>query len=462
MKRYSKYVIIGLLFTFACSDYFEDINVDPNNPIEVTPNVLLPQIQVRLAYTYNGDASRYVGIYTQHVDGIGRQFVVIHNYGIQPDDVDNLWGRNMYAAVLADNRQLGRLAEEGGYNHYTGISKVIEAYGMMLITDLFGDAPYTEAFQGLNLLQPKFDTQESIYTAILGLLEQARADFNQDNGGFAPGQDDLIYGGNMSRWLKFANVLEARARLHLADRDAASYQNALNALARGGFESAADDARIRFGTGPTSSSPWYQYIEQRDDIEVGDSYRELLSSMSDPRFNSFGALLEIPSHPVFVRDRAAPLLTFVEQKFIESESAFQTGAASQAYAAYKAGIQASLTENIQYYGRLAEFTINDNTVSIDQVDFNQVNNDYLSSPAVDPGDGNLTLQHIIMQKYIALYADPEVFSDWRRTGIPQLTPNVGNEVPRRLPYAENEILSNENTPSPANVNIFTRVWWDMQ
>jgi len=111
---------------------------------------------------------------------------------------------------------------------------------------------------------------------------------------------------------------------------------------------------------------------------------------------------------------------------------------------------------------LAEFTINDNTVSIDQVDFNQVNNDYLSSPAVDPGDGNLTLQHIIMQKYIALYADPEVFSDWRRTGIPQLTPNVGNEVPRRLPYAENEILSNENTPSPANVNIFTRVWWDMQ
>ena len=66
------------------------------------------------------------------------------------------------------------------------------------------------------------------------------------------------------------------------------------------------------------------------------------------------------------------------------------------------------------------------------------------------------------QKYIALYADPEVFNDWRRTGIPELDPNTGSQIPRRLPYAEQTILLNDNTPSPADLTIFSRVWWDVQ
>jgi hypothetical protein len=65
------------------------------------------------------------------------------------------------------------------------------------------------------------------------------------------------------------------------------------------------------------------------------------------------------------------------------------------------------------------------------------------------------------QKYIAMFLDPEAFADWRRTGIPSLTPNTGSQIPRRLPYPETEVLYNQNCPKPSVINIFTRVWWDL-
>ena len=103
-KSYILLMLLGLFSLTSCEDYFGDINQDPDNPLEVTPGALLPQIQVRLAYTLGGDASRYTGIYTQHIDGVTRQFTVYQNYGIQPNEVNNLWS-NLYTGVMADNRQ---------------------------------------------------------------------------------------------------------------------------------------------------------------------------------------------------------------------------------------------------------------------------------------------------------------------------------------------------------------------
>jgi len=87
---------------------------------------------------------------------------------------------------------------------------------------------------------------------------------------------------------------------------------------------------------------------------------------------------------------------------------------------------------------------------------------YVAQADVDPGQANLTLEHIMTQKYLSLYADPEVFNDWRRTGIPTLTPNSGAEVPRRLPYSENEVTFNSSAAAYLTTTIFQRVWWDVQ
>ena len=448
MKKLKLYILLtaAVLGFSACENYFDDVNVDPNNPAAVTPSALLSTIEVRLAYSVWGDGSRYLGLNTQHIDGVARQFVVYQNYGLTPSDLDALWGQNLYSGVLMDINQLLTISEAENYNLYSGIAKALEAYTILFIADMWGDAPYTESFGGLDNLQPRFDSQQELFNTVFAKLDEAENLLKEDPGILVPGSDDLIYGGNSDAWTKFVNVLRARAYLHLGKVDAANYQNALDALAAGGFTAGGDDARLPFADNPTSAASWYQYIEQRDDIEVGDSYKALLQSLNDPRDTIFGAPLDIP-HPLFKRDRAAPLLTYTEQKFIEAECLMQTSGAADAHPAYLEGIRASFAELVDPF---KDFLI----------DKDEVLDDYLAQSIIDPGAGSLTMEDIMTQKYIALFADPEVFNDWRRTGIPELVPNTGSEIPRRLPYAENEILQNTNTPSPDDIDMFDRVWWD--
>lgn len=419
----------------SCEQYFGDVNVDPDSPSSVTPPVLLPAAQVRLAYLAGGDASRYCSIFTQHVDGVTRQFSVIQNYGIQPTDVNAMWSQNIYSGILQDINQLQNIAD--GNPHYLGISQVLEAYTIMLATDLFGDIPYTEALQGAGNLQPSFDSQESIYTNIQTLLDQSIANFATTNEGVIPGEDDLIYGGDISLWTKFAYSLKARAYLHLGLVDVSNYTKALTALTNG-LSSSADDANLKFGTPTTANAPWFQYNNDRNDIAVGSNYVSLMNSLNDTvRVKILGATLTVP-HPIFTPDQAQPLLTYTEVKFIEAECRMQTeGATSGTHQAYLDGIENSFTD----LGVSADYPA------------------YVAQVAVDPGQAAISMNEIMTQKYIALHADLEVFNDWRRTGIPSLTPNSGAQIPVRLPYPNDEINYNQNCPS--GVTLFDKLWWDV-
>jgi hypothetical protein len=429
-KSYLILVAICMFAFSSCDQYFGDTNLDPNNPTKVPSAVLLPSIQVRLAYLIGGDASRYTSIYTQHVDGVSRQFTVIQSYGIQPSDVNTMWGPNIYAGILQDINKLKSLSDSDPL--YVGIGKCLEAYTMMITTDLFGDVPYSEALQGLENLSPAFDSQESIYTAIQNLLDEAINDLSQTTG-LAPGSDDVIYGGDVSLWTKFAYTLKARGYLHIGLVSNANYNNALNALSNG-FTSSADDAYLQFGDAATENAPWYQYNNDRNDIAVGATYVQYLDTLSDPRKAYYGATLEA-GHPYFVPNQAHPILTYTEVKFIEAECRMQTeGATAATHQAFLDGIQSSFDH------------------------LGITNTTYTQNPEVNPGASALTMDEIMLQKYLALFTDPEVFNDWRRTGIPALTPNTGSEVPVRLPYPEDEI--NYNSNCPATTTIYNKVWWD--
>ncbi len=433
------FLLFGLLAFTACEDYFgENSNVDPDNPTVVTPNVILPQVQARLVYTYGGDFTRYVGLNTQTIDGISRQFAVLGQYGIQGSDVDTPWA-NMYSGTMQSNRRLATIAQDGGFNHYEGISVALESYAILVVTDMWGDVPYSDAFKfdEVGVYSPQFDSQESIYTAIFANLDRARALLASDDGGNAPGGDDLIYGGDASKWIQFCNVLEARARLHLSKVNGSSaYSGALAALA-GGFGSSSDNAGFPFGTPATENAPWFQYIEQRDDCETGATYVGILESLNDPRTATYGQP-QTNDHPIYTKDQTVNLLSFTEQEFIKAEAMLMTGDSDGAYAAYLSGIQSSMVE----------------ALVPDEYDV------YVAQSNVGVGAANLTLEDVMTQKYIALNTDPEVFADWRRTNLPALTPVTGTQIPRRLPYAQTEQFSNSNTPDAASVSIFDRVWWD--
>ena len=433
IKSFHLITLILIVIGFSsCEQYFGDVNVDPDSPSSVTPPVLLPSAQVRLAYLAGGEASRYASIFTQHVDGVSRQFSVIQDYGIQPTDVNGMWGQAIYSGILQDLKQLQQIASENP--HYTGISQVLEAYTIMVATDFFGDIPYSQALQGADNLQPAFDSQESIYTDIQTLLDESIVNFAATNSGIVPGSDDLIYGGDITLWTKFAYTLKARAHLHLGLIDGSNYTKALTALTNG-FTSSADNANLQFGTATTANAPWFQYNNDRNDIAVGANYVSLMNSLNDTvRARVLGAPLGVP-HPLFVPDQSQALLTYTETKFIEAECRMQTNT-SGAHQAYLDGIQSSFAD----LGLSADYAA------------------YVAQNAVDPGATQLTMTEIMTQKYIAMYTDFEVFNDWRRTGIPSLTPNSGTQIPVRLPYPNDEINYNQNCPT--GVTLFDKVWWD--
>jgi hypothetical protein len=437
--NYSYLLVILLLGASlsSCKKYFDDVNLNPNDPAVVTPDVLLPVIETRLNYSYWGDFSRFLSIYTQHIDGVSRQFAVVQNYGIRGADVNNMWS-NLYSGVLTDINKLKEIAVREEYNHYEGVALTLEAYSLMILTDAFGDMPYSEAFAGVENLAPNFDSQESIYAAIQARLDEAEAKFAEAPTGVTPGSDDLIYGGDIIAWGKFINMIRARAFLHLSERDASNYSAVLTAL-NSGFTSAADDARLPYEATSTGAAPWYQYIEQRADIAEGANYVDLLDTLNDPRDAFFGYDLMDVAHPYFTINRAAPFISYVEAKFMEAEALMQTeGATANTHTAYLDAIEASFAD----LGLSADYAT------------------YVAQADVDPGQANLTLEEIMTQKYIALYADPEVYNDWRRTGFPSLTPNTGSEVPRRLPYSQDELTFNSNASSYVTTTIFDRVWID--
>ncbi|MEL6133661.1 MAG: SusD/RagB family nutrient-binding outer membrane lipoprotein, partial [Bacteroidota bacterium] len=178
----------------SCEQFLGGINVNPNNPTVATPAILLPSIEARLAYVMGGDASRYLSIYTQHVDGAGRQFAVIQNYGIAATDVNTMWGTNLYAGVMTDILELKKISENDGLNYYLGAAQVLEAYTLLFITDTWGDAPYTEALQGADNLQPSFDSQSDLYNTVFALLASAKTNLSAaDGGGQVPGGDDFVF-----------------------------------------------------------------------------------------------------------------------------------------------------------------------------------------------------------------------------------------------------------------------------
>lgn len=443
IKIFQIALFLGLMtFVSSCDRYFEGVNDNPNQPEVVPPNMLLPSAQAFIAYGNGGDISRFTSLLMQYASGETRQFAVYQTYQITETETDNWWRFNMYGGGLKDIYQMIKIAEDEGLSQYVGIGKVLMAYGIMGVTDMVGDAPYSEAFLEADDLTPKWDTQEEIYNSIFTLLTEAKADLADPTAPITPGSDDLIYGGDVDLWTRTANVLMARAYLHLGKVDGANYQRALDALGTEGVDSYGsngDDAIFFFGAGPTEAGPWSQYIGQRDDIGyTGNFINTFMTGQGDPRLdvyfdaanNTLGAAYADP-------DVGYYFASYAEQKFIEAEAASQTGDGVRAANAHNAAVLASLARH-------------------------GVSDAAFEAAHAQQTDATIDLQEIMEQKYVAMFLEPEAFTDWRRTGFPVLTavPNnvTGGIIPRRLPYPQSERLY--NSPNFVDRAITTSVWWD--
>lgn len=453
------------LLLSSCSSWIDSsINTDPNNPTDVSMALLVAPIEVNLAYVVGGDLTRTTNGWMQQLAGLSNQSADNDVYNISEADVNNAWSYNLYNPGMFDSKILMAKAVTQKSPHYGGIAKILMAYHLGVTTDLWGDIPYSDAFNAVNgQTKSKYDAQQVIYTTIFSLLNDAITDLNALPGTFEPGSEDLIYGGDLTKWTKTAYALKARYKLHLIKLRLYTYQNVLDDLANS-YTGNSDDMKVTFGAAYSNSNPMFQFADQRDYVGANTTFMDMLKATNDPRLGAYFNKSDTSTVKKVVKlayvssaagennglasrvgvnyaSSASPvyLMSFAEVKFIESEADFQTAKIPAAVTAYNDGLKASLDREGVYDATW--FTANSITAA------------------------TITLEKIIDQKYLSAFLQIETFNDWRRTGFPTLTLATGHfttEIPRRLPYPSDERLYNGvNEPSPLPT-IISRVWWDIK
>lgn len=464
MKRYiynfAKYaglLMFSALILFSCDTWIDtDLNTDPDAPADVPMNLLLPAIEQSVGYNLGGnDYVRTTNIWMQQFDGVTRQSYTEARYQLLPADVNNIWN-SVYTNIFMNTKILIDKAEntEGKESPYNaGVGKVLMATSLGVSTDLFGDMPFSEALMGNeNVLTPKFDSQETLYTTIQGLLDGAIADLGKPSAeNKVAVSGDVIYGGNVAKWKKAANSIKARHVLQLSAVNGNAAYTAALAAAAGGFTSNSDDMDVPWEE--ANHNPIYQFMEQRTDVRMGATLIDMMVETDDPRLSFYadedgngdyrgsviGSQDETASRPgsyLAGATASTTIMSYAELKFIEAEAYLQTGKSAEAVAAFEAGVKAS----------------------VEKVTGEAMDQDWYDA---NIGSQSFNLELIMKQKYIATTGTNQAYADYRRTGLPAIAPHPGGvlpAVPTRYPYPQDEISYNgDNVPS---VNISDKLWWD--
>lgn len=278
-KIFNSKLGVALLFSamaFTACDNYLDVDTDEDSPNTAPLRQLLTETQVSLNNVtdfqfYTGDI---LAVYTH-------QMVVREEQDQYGTKVDNILMRNEWENLYLTLTNLHTLIENGTEAQamrYVGIAQMQKAYMMSVAVDLWGDVPYSEAAQlGSGIVSPVFDDQQEIYASIFDLIEEAKLNMATTTG-IAPNTDDVFYGGNMQRWIRFANTF--KLKLYNQVRNTSLFNQAdFTALVAEGnfFQSNADDFEFKH---TTNSSP----TEERNKFYVASYGSTQFSTYQSPWF----------------------------------------------------------------------------------------------------------------------------------------------------------------------------------
>src|SRR5664279_1330626 len=212
-----------MVLAMSCKkSFYTSVNRNPNapDPTSIIPSVVLSTVEGTLAYTQGGDISRYTSLLTQQTSSTSRQAGAYYQYIFTSVDFDSPWG-NLFTSVMENNHTLMQISDSKGDNAYGGISRILMAYSLQIAVDEWGSMQYSESFQGASKLQPKYDIDKDLYDTIANLLTTAISKLNDPNPGLdVPGVEDVMFGGDLTKWIKFAHAIQARLYLHQSKGDA--------------------------------------------------------------------------------------------------------------------------------------------------------------------------------------------------------------------------------------------------
>lgn len=247
MKNIKYILVTVVLFVLSgCGDHFLDINVDPNNPSKVALGQLLTNAQLTMTNSMtmgNNGISTPASILVHQTVQRGS----VDQYFVSGNDtqIQNVW-QNLYSGSLEDYKSIIDQGTAQKSLHYVGIAQVLSAYTFSIIVDLWGDTPYSEALSPTKFIYPHYDDDATIYPQLIALLDQGIENLNADSPD-APGSDDLIYGGDLEKWIRLANTI--KLKLYNQTRLVSDVSADVNKLLTGGtLMKSGGDFELAYGT----------------------------------------------------------------------------------------------------------------------------------------------------------------------------------------------------------------------
>ena len=461
-----------LLVLASCNKDLSNLNIDTKHASSAPSYSLFSNGQrnlVDLLATPNVNINIFQLITQQWTEVT---YVDESNYDLGTRNISNNWWRGLYKNVLINFEAARTLipkdvADADQQKNELAMLDVMEVYTWSVLVNTYGNIPYTEALDPSNLF-PKYDDAKTVYYDLLTRLDADIAALNPSVSGFSS-DADLIYGGDVTKWKKFANSLKLRMGMIIADFDAAKAKSIVEAAAPNVFSSNGDNAVFTyFASTPNVNPVWTNLVQSgRNDYVPAKTIINIMNDNNDPRrpsyfttvggvyvggtvgignsFSSYShpsALVEQPDFPYI-------LLSYSEVEFALAEAVergFSVGGTAATH--YTNGVQASL----DFWGVSAGDAAT-----------------YLAQPSVAYATAAGTYkQKIGIQKYLALYMDGfDAWTEQRRLDYPALVapPTAQSAFPVRFTYPVNEQNLNSGSWSAASSaiggdKVETKLFWD--
>lgn len=505
MKKILKYtlVVTAMLGMASCDKGFDELNVNKTAATAVDPAFILNNALINASFPA-GIVQYEMGVVQQMVSPNSGVLLGANFNQDNRDATQQTWQR-YYRNVVRNTADAILLAKANpARTNLLSMARITQAYAFMVLTDTYGDVPYLQAGKGFTdqIVLPKYDTQQAIYTDIIKELTEASAVLDASK---TIETADVLYAGDVTKWKRLGYSLLLRAGMRLSKVDAAQAQSIVQRAVQGGvMASNADNASIKHDPNYVNGPGQMLNSTEANNFYLAAPFVDYLKKTNDPRLTAialryvgaisgsqqvaargskeanvqigmpFGydnntiapvataaGLASFYDYSQLDRTRmgknTAPmfLVTYAQTQLLLAEAAqrgWTTGAVADFY---NKGVRAHMEQ-------LASYDVN-STVPTAAIDT------YL---AANPLVAATALEQINTQYWIASFLNgPEAFANFRRTGFPKLTPNpfpgkgIKGDFIRRLTYPNSEISVNSINVKEAigrqgADDLDTKVWWD--
>jgi hypothetical protein len=477
------YIFLSASLVWSCKKDLTSFNNDPKNPLIVPSYTLFSNAEKQLAdqLTTTNVNINIFRLLAQH--WTETTYTDEANYNLNSRDIPVFWWNPFYRDVLNNLERTKTLIptdvldekgepDAGRQTNEIAMADILQVYSYYYLVTTYGNIPYSEALD-IEITQPKYDDAATIYADLLTRLDADISALDDAAGSFDA--SDLIYGGDVASWKKFANSLKLKMGILLADSDGTTAKTAIESAAPNVFTSNDDNAVFQYLTGPPNTNPAYtdQIQSGRGDFVVTSVLVDTMKKFNDPRMSAYfttdpdggytGGTYGEPSAfskfskpsgydggpGVFQIDFPGVILSYAEVEFYLAEAAargYSVGGTVDEH--YNAAIIASIEE----WGGTPEEAAT-----------------YLAQPAVNYATAAGDWKHKIgMQEWLGFYnRGYEAWTTWRRLEVPNLVkpPRAFSDIPVRYTYPVTEgDLNQANFTAASDAiggdDVTTKLWFD--